>query len=639
MADEKKQLILDLLARAKTRQGTDEAARDLDHLADSADKADKHTEKLGTTSEKLGHQTDKMGNSLAATKGQISSLDREIDLADKELKKLSASFAEAGSSSERNDISKAIRRTRTELNQLTKNRDVLKDLLPDEQEVEQKLKPIEKETQSIFEGVGSSFGPIIAASAIAAAPAIGAVLAGAVGGGAGLTGIAGGFIIAAKDPRVKTALDQMKTHIGDELKTAAEPFVPVTIDALGKVRRAIDSVNFGSIFKDAAAQSGPLVDGITTLIKSLGSGIQDLIHNAGPEVKAIGSGIGEIGQAIGDGLHMLSTDGKQGADALTNLFTIISGGIRVTFALIDSLAKVYGWLRQISHGGVIDGFRAMADAQSSVADKAHDVAVNVAGAITGTNDLAKAQDDASRAAYGQRDALSAVAKELRAQTDPAFAVLDATDKVRDAQKKAADATKKYGRESEQARAANRKLAEAAIDLQGNVGALGQSFDGHLTPTMRRTLQAAGLTKKQIQAVEGELKRAKAAADAYAGRYVAEIITNYTYNVGGNDYNREANRGSFSKRAAGGPIVRGKPYIVGENGPEIVVPSDSGNVLSAAASRGLMVQGMQTGLASQGGGGGGPARATVEVTGSADQAVATLINYLIRTDKINVTVAA
>lgn len=37
-------------------------------------------------------------------------------------------------------------------------------------------------------------------------------------------------------------------------------------------------------------------------------------------------------------------------------------------------------------------------------------------------------------------------------------------------------------------------------------------------------------------------------------------------------------GAFGKRATGGPITAGKPYMVGEKGPELVVPSRNGNVV-------------------------------------------------------------
>ena len=36
---------------------------------------------------------------------------------------------------------------------------------------------------------------------------------------------------------------------------------------------------------------------------------------------------------------------------------------------------------------------------------------------------------------------------------------------------------------------------------------------------------------------------------------------------------------FDNRAQGGPVQAGKPYVVGEQGPEIIIPHSSGNVLS------------------------------------------------------------
>ena len=34
-----------------------------------------------------------------------------------------------------------------------------------------------------------------------------------------------------------------------------------------------------------------------------------------------------------------------------------------------------------------------------------------------------------------------------------------------------------------------------------------------------------------------------------------------------------------ERAHGGPVEAGKPYVVGEKGPEIIIPTSDGNVLS------------------------------------------------------------
>jgi hypothetical protein len=53
--------------------------------------------------------------------------------------------------------------------------------------------------------------------------------------------------------------------------------------------------------------------------------------------------------------------------------------------------------------------------------------------------------------------------------------------------------------------------------------------------------------------------------------------------------RFAGQGSvgFEKRAKGGPVSAGKPYIVGEQGPELVVPSGNGNVIPAGKTAAMM----------------------------------------------------
>lgn len=660
MADDKKQLILDLLARNKMRKDTQDAADDLDklgraaedadkkteHLGETGDKTEKQTGKLGDTAEdaagktgKLGEETgkaaketDKLGNSLADTKGRISGLDREIENVDKELKGLAGSFADAGSAAERNDISRAIRRTQTELRNLTKNRDALKSILPDDQEVEQEGKKLKDRLGSLFSSIGEMGGPEIATGIAAAAPFVGAVLSGAIIGGVGLGGIVGGVLIATKDARVKGAFDGLRDDIGAELKGAAEPFVPVTVGAIGRIQDALHKINFNGIFADAAKQAGPLIDGVVSMITKLGTSIGVLIHNSGPEVAAIGSGITKIGDALGNGLEEISSNGKASTQALNDFFSLVSGGITVVFKLVDGLTKVYGALHDSGEaiGELVgDGLKQLGVQGEAVHGTITKVSSAEVEAAVSTNKLSESQKSAAAAEKEHEKAAKDLNDALKAQVDPDFALLKATDDVRDAQKAVTDANRKYGSSSRQAQEATRNLAEAAITLQGAATGAGGSINGRLTPSMRNTLKAAGLTKSQIAAVAAQLKAAKKAADAYAKKYYAEIITNYTYNVGGNDYNREANRGAFSgKRAAGGPVVRGVPYLVGENGPEIVVPDASGRVLSAGASRGLVAQGAVAGLRGQSGGGGFPRRLQLEVVGG-DARLVSLLKYLIR----------
>jgi TP901 family phage tail tape measure protein len=127
---------------------------------------------------------------------------------------------------------------------------------------------------------------------------------------------------------------------------------------------------------------------------------------------------------------------------------------------------------------------------------------------------------AAGAARGERAAMVALSSALKAQTDPVFALLDAEQNLTEAQKNATKAVKEHGRSSNEARDATRKLALAAIDLQGKAGALSGTFNGRMTPAMYATLRAAGLNERQIKDVAAQFVDAKKKADKYDGTYRA-----------------------------------------------------------------------------------------------------------------------
>lgn len=142
------------------------------------------------------------------------------------------------------------------------------------------------------------------------------------------------------------------------------------------------------------------------------------------------------------------------------------------------------------------------------------------GAIGATKEYATAADAAAAAARGQRDALTDLAAKMTAEANPVFGLIEAEEGLAEAKKKSAKAIKEHGRDSEEAKAATRNLTLAAIELQDKAGALGATFDGKMTPAMRKTLQAAGLTEKQIEDVATQFRQAKTDADKYDGNYAA-----------------------------------------------------------------------------------------------------------------------
>jgi hypothetical protein len=127
-----------------------------------------------------------------------------------------------------------------------------------------------------------------------------------------------------------------------------------------------------------------------------------------------------------------------------------------------------------------------------------------------------------RAVDGDHKALKDLADAQRAQVDPLFAFTEAQVRLKDAQNAVAEATKKHGARSQETKAAVRELGKAAIDLQGAAGGVTERFSGGLTPALTATLKAAGLTEREIYAVEVSLAEATTAAEKYHGQYKATI---------------------------------------------------------------------------------------------------------------------
>jgi len=53
------------------------------------------------------------------------------------------------------------------------------------------------------------------------------------------------------------------------------------------------------------------------------------------------------------------------------------------------------------------------------------------------------------------------------------------------------------------------------------------------------------------------------------------------------------------RAMGGPIKQGLPYLVGEMGPELILPSGSGQVLNAQRTEQILASGINRGMQGMG----------------------------------------
>lgn len=394
----------------------------------------------------------------------------------------------------------------------------------------------------LADGLTSSFGPVggklvgvLGVGMAASLPMLGAAVSAAIVGGAAGAGVVGGLALAAKDPRVKASGISLGDEVMRGLEERSKVFVEPALAGIGKLRKGFREIgpDLDKIFKDSARFVEPLVDGLVSGTKKAVSGIATAISRAGPIVDAFSDSFDKIGGAVGGLFEKLSEDTESSADGFAELTDTIVTTISVTGELVSALTKTYGALGKTDdaidsarHGvedfitslwswtGSTAEFDITADGMSNVERKAKELA-------DANEELADSARESSEANQMQTRSLKELADQLRAESEPVFALMKAHTDLGEARTKYNKAVKKYGESSAEARDELNKMAQASIELQGAIGELGDEFDGTLSPSMRANLEAAGMTKKEIDALEDEFRDAKRTGEDFAKTYRAK----------------------------------------------------------------------------------------------------------------------
>lgn len=532
-----------------------------------------------------------------------------------DLKRLKVAYVGASTASQRSDLSKSIQAAEKELSNL-------------EQYGEEAAQGF---FQSFSETAGKYSGPIgagvmggVIASAVALSPAVGATISAAVLGGTAAGGVIGGFMLAKRDVRVKAAAKDLGDTVMESLNKSAAAFVPATLKGIQQIKGSFEKIsgNLTSIFNHASGYVEPLIEGVSGLIERAIGGVDKAVAAAGPVIDVLRRNLPELGAVIGSVFDTLADDAPAAASALEQVFHLIEGGIIVVGGLLDTLTNVYGGLAELGLLG--PEAKASFDKYAAGAKTANSAASGFSGAQEIVADKTK---KAAAAIDLQREALIDLGKEERARVDPLFRFVEAQKSVTKAQKDYTDAVGKYGKDSDQAREKLRALTDSALDLSDAADQVGVSADGKLTPALQRALQKAGLTKGEIASVRSELDRTRGEFEKY-GRLspVAHIFANtsgadgpirktaaliaklpnskhisVTVGVSGASAAVDVAK-LLGRRAAGGPVKAGMPYIVGEKRPEVFVPNQNGTIIPSI-SRAGSGSGGGAGMASAGDGGG------------------------------------
>jgi hypothetical protein len=364
----------------------------------------------------------------------------------------------------------------------------------------------------VSKALGNHVGVTVGAAAgVAAAPVLASAIGSALAAGAGAGVIGAGIALAvAGDKNLQVAGKNAGKTFMDGLKKEAEVLAIPAAAALGVLEDAGGRISkkWGDAFEDIADEVVPFTKDIVAGVERISDAFTNVASESGPALEGLGDTWKLLADGVGDFVETVADGGPQAADNLRLVGGATADLLRYTGATLDSLNKLASnpWVTGPLLSDLRQHYKDTADETGTFA--------------TRTEGVTLAMSNAAAAALEERGALEALSTELKAQADPVFGIIKAQDDLKAAQKETAKATKEHGANSAEAEAALQKQAIAALSLEANIGKLGETFDGKMTPAMRATFRAAGLTDGAIDRLEKQFKDAKRAGDAFDGTYKA-----------------------------------------------------------------------------------------------------------------------
>jgi TP901 family phage tail tape measure protein len=228
-----------------------------------------------------------------------------------------------------------------------------------------------------------------------------------------------------------------------------------------------------------------------------------------------------------------------------------------------------------------------ADLLPPVAQGLDDVAVSSDTVEEAQSALARALGITNKQLNDQLLAVVGLYEEQLALTDTAYAAVRAQ---RDFEKSLQDVIdlEEEGKQGTLEYVEALLAAEIAyFRLQAANGEAGLSTDAYIE-TLNNAILTGRLTVEQVEKIIGALDGQKRAMEMIDGRvvrtqHIHTVITQGAFE----GPTTVVNPNALEFRARGGPIAAGQPYIVGEEGPELIVPSGAGTVMTAGQTAGML----------------------------------------------------
>jgi hypothetical protein len=414
-------------------------------------------------------------------------------------------------------------------------------------------------------------------------PFIGATIGAAVLGGVGTGGIIGGVVLAAQDARVKAAFtkfaDVAKTTLTDSAGSFVDPLVEAAHLFTDSFRDPAVAGQLKEIFSDLSKAVGPLARGLAGLVKEALPGLRDAARAAVPLFQTLGRELPGLGKAASDFFSSVARGGPGAAHALQDILHVTEGILVVFGRWIEDASKVYEGLRLISGTAFIEETFGKAAAQAQVLGPALD---DVAGGLSGVAVQGGAATDALDRLFRQsQDIIGATVSYEQA--------LDDLQEQLKRNKGQWDANTQAGRDNI---TAFERAIQNAYDIRQSMIASGQSVAyadqqfQNMFYTVILMAKAAGATKQQIDFLTQAWRNLyQEPSDKTFTVRVRQVGSVSVQGVESGGEVRSSGTRAIA-RAGGGPVTAGRPYWVGESGPELLWPSGRGYITDTQQSKQL-----------------------------------------------------
>lgn len=432
----------------------------------------------------------------------------------------------------------------------------------------------------------------IVAGIITALPVISAGLAGAVAAGLGI-GVAGlGVLLAFQFEEVRAQATTIFGEIRNQLVTLAQPFLSATLGMLDRISAAFEDwgPQLARIFEVGANFLGPLTRGLLGAFDAVIDVIADNIDELQPFVDTAARGFQFLGASVAKAFEILIDSGEVGRQGLEDIFILVGQLIIYFASLIRVLAEVWGFFRNIAETlpFLTAFFGLWVNATDNATDKTqlygselHQLVPEIDGTIAATKaqekalkDAAKAMDQARDAAFGLIDA------NVRYEQ-----ALDDLDEALRENGRTLDTTSQEGRDNVRQISEAFKAAQAQAELYYQQGKYNSAqARAFYEAEVRQILDIAakrGVNVEQLRQLFEEamkLVNLPEANDSWLNKLLnsaknlaaaLERAAYYSTQLGA--HLPSSGTRPFSEFAVGGIVTGPTPAIIGEAGPEVVIP--------------------------------------------------------------------